>query len=178
MHLKSILLILFCTGVAAAGNLYNIHITTLEGLDKPMSDFQGKKLLVIVLPVSTNASDSQYLRKVDSVSRTYQDSVNILGVPGFEYGFQDADTASLRQYYRSILGDQVILAGGCYVKKSSGELQHPLFSWLTHSDQNEQFDLDVRGIGQKYFISGNGELYGNLSAAVTLRDSLMIKMLY
>jgi glutathione peroxidase len=177
MLIRYMFLTVFFSNLATAG-LYDVHITTMEGVGKPMSDFRGKKLLVIVLPVTHSAADSQYLVKVDVLSRTYQDSVVVLGVPAYEYGYRDADSSQVRQYYRALLGSQVVLTKGMYVSKSSGTRQHALFSWLTHADQNQQFDLDVRGVGQKYFVNGGGELYGNLSAAVTLRDSLMLKMLY
>jgi len=178
MILKAILAITIFSGISFSSSLYNIQITTMDGLNKPMSDFQGKKLLVIVLPVNRTAADSLYLSAVDLLSKRYKDSVNIIGVPAYEYGYQDANLISLNLYYRSILGLQVTLAKGMYVMKSSGSRQHPLFSWLTHAGQNNQFDQEVKGVGQKYFINGNGDLYAVLSSVVTIRDALMREMLY
>ena len=142
-----------------------------------MSYFAGKKLLIIVLPLTATSADSQYLQRVGQVSKTYSDSLNIIGVPAYEYGFTSVSQSAVAQRYASLIGSQVFITSGMYVKLSSTN-QHPLFSWLTHSAQNGVFDEEVKGVGQKYFIDGNGRLYGVLSSAFTLRDSLMTRMVY
>lgn len=170
------LLLLMILALPGATDLYSIHVTGIDGQDKPMSDFAGKKLLIIVLPVTTTSADSQYLQRVGQVSRTYADSLNVIGVPAFEYGFATANQSAIAQRYAGLIGSPVFITSGMYVKLSSTK-QHPLFSWLTHSAQNGVFDEEVKGVGQKYFIDGNGQLYGVLSAAFTLRDSLMTRLL-
>ena len=160
-----------------SADLYSIHITGMDGQDKAMSDFAGKKLLIIVLPVTVTPADSQYLQRVGEVSSKYADYVNIIGVPAYEFGYKDASLSTIRQRFASLVGTRVFLTSGMYVKASSAN-QHPLFSWLTHSAQNGMFEEEVKGVGQKYFIDGGGQLYGVLSASFTLRDSLMMKLLY
>jgi glutathione peroxidase len=176
MIAKLLLLLTFLAGLPSVTSLYSIHITSINGQDKSMSDFAGKKLLIIVLPVTTTPADSQYLERVGQVSRTYADSVNVIGVPAYEYGFTTASQSAISQRYTSLIGSQVFITSGMYVKLSSAK-QHPLFSWLTHSTQNGVFDEEVKGVGQKYFIDSYGQLFGVLSAAFTLRDSLMARLL-
>jgi glutathione peroxidase-family protein len=178
MKANILLILLSSLGLLPPSGLYSLHFTTLEGNNKSMQDFQGKKLLVLVLPVTNSSADSTFLHRVDSFSRRYADSVTFVGVPAQEFGYQGAKAGTLLSYYRGILGPQIWLSQGMFVERASGSRQSALFSWLTHSNQNLQFDQEVKGVGQKYFIDGSGNLYGALSAAVTLRDSLFLKMLY
>ena len=146
--------------IATYTSIYTIHITTIDGQDKSMADFQGKKILIVVLPVTKTANDSAFLKTVDSVSRNYSNQISIIGVPSVEDGYKNTDLNSLKQYYRSILSDKVTLTEGMYTRKEPGAMQHELFSWLTHKEKNIHFDDNVTGAGQKFFISEDGELFG------------------
>jgi len=177
MSFKFFLLFIFLTALSGGSSVYSIHITGINGQDKAMSDFAGKKLLIIVLPLTATPADSEYLQRVGQVSQIYADSLNIIGVPAYEFGFTAASQPVVLQRYTTLIGAKVFITAAMYVKQSSAR-QHPLFSWLTHSAQNGIFDEEVNGVGQKYFIDGNGQLYGVLSAAFTLRDSLMNRLIY
>ncbi len=179
MLLKIVLakVLIAVAGVLVYAGVYDIHITTIEGADKSMSDFQGKKLLIIVLPVTQNVNDVHYLQAVDSLSRKYANNVTVIGVPSYEYGFNTNSLSNLRSYYRGIIGQQVILTQGLYVNKSSGKMQHKLFAWLTNVNQNTHFNEDVKGVGQKFFIDENGELYGYYGPEAGLNDNLLKKMI-
>ena len=143
-------------------SIYSIHITTINGQDKSMEDFKGKKILIVVLPTTKAPNDSAFLRTIDSVSRNYSDRLSIIGVPSIEDGYNSSRLNELKNYYQSILGDRITLTRGMYTKKTSGDNQGELFSWLTHVEKNDHFNDDVDGAGQKFFISERGELYGSI----------------
>lgn len=158
-------------------SIYSIHITTIDGHNKSMGDFYNKKLLIIIIPSSKTSADSSFLRTIDTLSRNYASKIAVLAVPSVEDGYSSGNLEDLASYYHSILGEQVTIAQGMYTRKNSGNQQHELFSWLTHIDKNGQFDSDVKGPGQKFFISSHGELYGESEPQGKLNDRLMNRMI-
>ena len=173
-NLKLGILIAF---TAIYGGFYDNHITTIEGSDLSLQNLQGKTIMIVLLPVTKTQQDIFALQRIDSLSRAYSDRITFIGVPSYEYGYTDNALLNTKQYYRSIIGSQVLITGGVYTNKSSGVKQHPLFNWLTDVNQNTHFDQEVKGIGQKYFINAQGELYGVIGPEMNLSNKLMKKML-
>jgi glutathione peroxidase len=158
MQIFSLKLVLLFAGIACYSSIYTIDILTIDGQNKSMQDFNQKKIMVIVLPATQNAQDSLFLRSIDSFSISHQ-NVSIIAVPSFEDGYDLANSASLRNFYQSLLADRVTLTKGMFTRKGSAQNQHELFAWLTHSEKNTHFNLDVEGPGQKFFINEGGNLY-------------------
>lgn len=166
---------LFISSALSFSDIYSIHITTIDGQDKAMQDFQGKRILITVIPVTKTKSDSAFLRNIDSTSRNYSAELSVIAVPSVEDGYVAGNQADLATYYRGILGSQVTITTGMYTRKQSAK-QDQLFAWLTHSGQNTHFDMDVSGAGQKFFVNAQGELYGVAVPGGTLSAKLMQKL--
>lgn len=154
---------------------FDFEYTTINGQIKQMNEFAGKKIVVIVLPVTQTENDVAHLQLLDSLSKQYADQYTMIGIPSIEDGFEEESADSLKVWYQSLLGDKVILTAGMYTKKSS-YLQHPLFRWLTHKDANMHFDEDVEGPGEMFFINEQGELYGVFSPQIELNEQLLNRM--
>lgn len=151
------LLLLFA--FTTATGVFDFSITTPEGEDVLLNTYQGKKLVIVVLPVTHTAADSGLLRLLDTLSINYADSVTLIGIPSYEDGYADDSLGSLMTWYRSLLGNQFVIAQGMNTRKNSA-YQTPLFSYLTHADENGYFDDDVYGAGEKFFIGTSGSLSG------------------
>ena len=161
---------ILCTAFAFVNNLYNYSITTTDGNDISLDQFQGKKVLIVVLPVTKSAEDSTLLISMSSVA-TY-DSVVVIGIPSYEDGFQDDSLQTLTTWYRSLAGDSVVITQGMNTRKAS-PYQSDLFAWLTSKDLNGHFDQDVIGAGSKYLINETGDLYGVASPDALLTEDLI-----
>jgi len=124
---------LFFIGLMSSfsGGIYDLNLVSLDGTSLALSQFQGRKLMIVVLPVTRLRKDSVQLQLLDSVSRQYSAQLTVLGVPSYENGFTPGAQASLHQFYSSLMGPQVLLIQGMYTNKSSGSQQHHLFAWLT-----------------------------------------------
>src|SRR6185312_871610 len=109
MIAKLFLILAFLAVLPSGIGLYSIHITGINGQDKTMSDFAGKKLLIIVLPVTASSADSQYLERVGRVSQVYADSLNVIGVPAYEFGFTSANQSAIAQRYTSLTSSRVFI---------------------------------------------------------------------
>jgi glutathione peroxidase len=166
-----IVLILFVNPVVSG--VYEFSLVSMEGAAVPLSQYRGKKLVIVVLPGTHTAKDSADLRRLDLLSRKYKDQLTVLGVPSYEGGFSDNQLPSVKQFYNGLLGSQVLLTQAVYTSKGSGSRQHALFAWLTDKGRNGHFDVDVKGPGQKFFISGKGELSGVFDPVIALSDHLL-----
>ena len=146
--------------------VFTYSIPKIDGGIQALSSYGGKKILVITLPVIRNAASDSMLYALDTLAASHQNSVKVIAVPSYEDGFTVPQKSGLRQWYRSKLGNYIVIADGLFTRKTSGNLQHGLFKWLTY--QNENFDIDVEGPGYKYFVRENGELYGVLRPHVRI----------
>lgn len=143
-------------------SIYSHSVTKIEGGSQPLSAYQGKKILVVTLPVQQSASADSLLYSLDTLSAARIGNMVVIGAPSFEDGFTVAQKEQLKLWYRSKLGNHVIISDGLYTRRTSGSSQHPLFAWLTKLEKNENFDIDVEGQGYKFFIKENGQLIGVL----------------
>lgn len=148
---------------------------TIDGAVKQMNEFEGKRIMVIVLPVSQTENDLQLLKLLDSFSIKYSSKYTMIGIPSIEDGYSQEEAESLKTWYKSTLHNQFIITTGMYTKKASPE-QDALFRWLTNKNENIHFDEEVEGPGEKYFINEQGELYGVYSPGAVLNDELLNAM--
>ena len=174
--MSKIILILSCffiSGTVVAQNVYTYSVTSIEGTNKPLAAYQGKKLLVITLPTQQNSSNDSLLHSLDSLRAANTGTLVIIAVPAYEDGYTPAIKSSLQTWYRSVLNTDIIITEGLYTRKTSGSQQHPLFKWLTDKNYNGHFDLDVSGPRSKFVVWTGGELIGVLAAATRLGGNAM-----
>ena len=168
---------LLSTAFSWLSGLYNIEITTLDGENKSLKTLEGKKMMIVVLPVAKTAKDTLFLQNLEAFSKSVKDQLSVIGVPSIEDGFEKENTITLKKWYKSVLGDQVIITNGMHTRKASGSKQHPLFAWLTSKELNIHFDYEVNGPGQKYFINEKGELYAVYGPEVPVNGKSVRRML-
>ena len=142
-------------------SIYDYSFTSIEGNNVSLSSYQQKTIIIATLPVTVSAENNQHLARLDSLSRAHPSTLVMIGVPSVEDGYTEQNTESLKTWYRTYLGNQFVISKGMYTHKTSAN-QHPLFKWLTDKNLNMHFDMDVEGIGDQFFISENGTLYGVL----------------
>jgi glutathione peroxidase-family protein len=157
-------------------DIYSIHFTTIDNEDKSLEEFSGKKIMIVILPVTRTPGDSAFLRSLVRASETYGDKISVIGIPSFEDGYSEADSNNLAYYYRMTMGRTIIISKAMYTRKTSRDKQHSFFSWLTHAEQNGHFAYDAAGAREKFFINERGELYGIVSAKGELDNELMDRM--
>lgn len=135
----------------------------MTGGAQALSAFSGKKVLVVVLPGVQGLAADSMLYSLDTLAENHSSILRVIAVPAYEDGFTINQKEVLKQWYRSKLdSNRVIIADGLYTRKTSENLQHSLFKWLTKTTENEVFDSDVQGPGQLFFVNGAGQLFGVL----------------
>jgi glutathione peroxidase len=155
-------LLVFVSGALFTSGVYNYTVPKLEGGTQSLADYQGKKILIITLPLAQSPAADSLLYALDTLGAAHTNNLKIIAVPSIEDGYLAAQQAQLQQWYRSKLGNHILITSGLYTKKVSGAQQHPLFKWLSSDVQNGMFDIDAAEPGYKYVTDEQGELYGVL----------------
>lgn len=174
--MKKILLIISCSfllSMTCTESIYTHSIVTIEGQMKPMTELQGKKILVITLPIQQNASSDSLLNALEALQVAHAGSLIVIGVPSYEDGYTVSVKNQLKDWYRSKLNNTIIISDGLYTRKTSGGQQDPLFRWLTDKTKNGSLDKDVSGERNKFFVWTDGQLLAALGPEVTLGGPTM-----
>jgi|SRR6478735_8988176 len=176
--LKNLIYVAFFSLVAfkTLTGVFDLFIYSQDGDEISLSNYAGKKMLIVVLPVTKTAADSSLLRVLDTLHQNYKDSVTFIGIPSYEDGFQDDSVTYAMEWYRSMLDSSFIISGGMNTRKASA-YQSPLFAYLTHAADNGYFDDDVHGAGEKFFINSIGELYGISIPEAEFNETIFRKMI-
>ena len=141
-------------------SVYEYSVPLIEGGTQPLSSYQGKKLLVITLPVTRGAYSDSLLYSLDTLASAHISDLKMIAVPAYEEGYTAGEKAALQSWYRSKLGSHIIVTDGLFTRKISGSQQHELFRWLTHSELNGRFDMDINDEETKFFTNTDGKIYG------------------
>lgn len=157
-----------------AGGIYDLTLTSIGGNKIELSQYKGKKLLFMLLPLSSQDTTVS----IDDIARLqtkYQGSLVIIGIPSEEAGYQTESAATLKKIYNDA-GANIIITEGMKVKKGAG--QSSLLQWLTIKDKNHHFDQDVQDeVGSKFFVDEAGELYAVMGPQLKLTSTLTDKIL-
>jgi glutathione peroxidase len=156
-------------------SIYSIPLSNIDEAAIDLQSFRGKKMLIVVLPLSTEDT-SVIPIELSAVQSRYGDSLVVIGVPSEEFGYNSSLTQQVKDLY-STQPPGFIIAEGLKVKKASASEQSLLFQWLTDHTKNRYFDREVQGTGDKFFIDEVGQLYAVVSSQVKLSGSLVQKIL-
>jgi glutathione peroxidase-family protein len=143
----------------AQNNFYDLSVIPAMGRVVSLSDYKGKKVLIVVAsPTAIQAKNAaRYLGKVQAAYP--QIAVLVLQTADTGKVVDSAVIANPEQLQKlSNTRFVTLTAAG----KDKGSAQHPLLQWLTHSDSNRHFDLDITGDEQFFVISESGVLYAVL----------------
>ncbi len=154
--------------------VYNQPLKNIDGNTINLNTYRGKKIIFIVLPLSTQDNSVSVSELVNLQAQ--DDSLIIIGVPSIEMGYTNAATANLKALYANA-GANFILAEGMKVKKSSGTAQAPLFQWLTNMTQNQHFNMDVKTTGYKFLVNGKGRLCDVMGPQLRLSNPIINRVL-
>ncbi|HET6768697.1 MAG TPA: glutathione peroxidase [Chitinophagaceae bacterium] len=136
-------------------SLYDLSVTLNNGDSIPLSNFKGKKLLLV-----NTASDCGYTDQYDDLQKLYQenkDKLVIIGFPANDFKEQEKGTdEEIAQFCKLNYGVTFPLA-----KKSTvipGPDQNPVFQWLTDKNKNGWTSKKPSWNFSKYLINEKGVL--------------------
>jgi glutathione peroxidase len=163
---------LFGTNVSVSSNearvkpvrsIYDLEITMINGSKKKMSDFRGKKLLLV-----NTASDCGYTGQYEHLQALYEkegNNIEIIGFPANDFKEQEKGSDDdIATFCKRNYGVSFPLATKGSVVK--GNEQQAVYQWLTHKEQNGWNGRQPSWNFCKYLVSEDGVLLNYFGPAV------------
>jgi glutathione peroxidase len=108
-------------------NLYDFTARTIDGEDKPLSDYRGQALLIVNV-ASKCGFTPQYKGLEELHERYHEQGLTVLGFPCDQFGHQEpGDEAQIQEFCSLNYGVTFPMFSKIEV---NGELAHPLYQWL------------------------------------------------
>jgi len=142
-------------------SIYDFSIKTIDGKTVKLSEFKGKKLLIV-----NTASKCGYTPQYEDLEKLHQQygkSVVLIGFPAGNFGGQELATNSeIQDFCKKNFGVTFLLSEKVSVK---GDDITPLFSYLINQE-NPDFKGDIKWNFEKFLISEDGKLLHRYRSAV------------
>ena len=152
-YISLITLLINLTIMNAQQSVHEFTITSIDGVEKSLSDFKGKKML-FVNTASECGFTPQYM-ELQSVHEKYGEDLIIIGFPANNFGGQEpGSNDQIKSFCQKNYGVTFLLSEKVSVK---GNDICPLFKWL-NQQENQSFVGDIMWNFEKYLIDESGKL--------------------
>ena len=152
-YISLISLLINLTIMKAQQSVHEFTITSIDGVEKSLSDFKGKKML-FVNTASQCGFTPQYM-ELQSVHEKYGEDLVIIGFPANNFGGQEpGSNDQIKSFCQKNYGVTFLLSEKVSVKGSD---ICPLFEWL-NQQENQSFVGDIMWNFEKYLIDESGKL--------------------
>lgn len=143
------------TTCAQHKTLHDFTATAIDGKLFDFSTLKGKKVL-IVNTASECTLTPQFKRLQELYEEYGGDDFEIVGFPCNDFGSQDpADNKTIAEFCSAKYNVTFMMMEKISIK---GGNVHPIYKWLTSSDENGVLDARVTWNFQKFMIDENGEI--------------------
>lgn len=147
--------------------IHGFSITTLEGETLNLSNFKGKKIL-IVNTASKCGFTPQY-KELEELYKTYEDRLVVIGFPANNFLRQEPGTNDeIAEFCERNYGVSFPMSEKISVK---GKDMAPIYQWLTKKENNGVKNSKVTWNFNKYLIDEEGRLIEKFGSRVKPLDS-------
>mgnify|MGYP001019801499 CR=1 FL=1 len=152
-------------------SIHNISIEGINGKEIALSQFKGKKLLVVNV-ASACGFTFQY-EQLEALYRQFQDRLAILGCPCNDFGSQEEGSEEeILRFCTTSFDVTFPLSKKINIRKAP---VHPLYEWLTLKTRNGVADSQVDWNFQKYAVGADGSLQHIFSAESSPLDAQVLE---
>lgn len=135
-------------------SIYDFSVKTMQGDEKPLTDYKGKTLLIV-----NTASKCGFTPQFEGLQNVYDQfkdqDFEILGFPCNQFNHQDPGSdEEISQFCERNYGVSFPMFSKVDVK---GENAHPLFSYLT-TEEKGMLTKDIKWNFTKFLVNKNGEV--------------------
>jgi len=135
-------------------SIYSIEIKTINGKSISLSEFEGKKILIV--NVASECGFTKQYKALQALSDNYKEGLVVIGLPCNQFGKQEPGEASqIQEFCELNFGVTFLLTEKIDV---NGSKQHPLYKWLTSKELNGKKSSSVKWNFQKYLVDEKGNL--------------------
>ncbi len=154
-------------------SIYDFTMRSIEGKDIPLSQFKGKKILIV--NVASECGYTPQYKDLQKLYDTYKDRLVILGFPANNFGGQEpGSNENIKTFCERNFGVTFPMFSKISV---AGDDQDPLYQWLSKKPLNGWNDKSPGWNFCKYLISENGELLKFFSSSVNPMSDEIISQL-
>lgn len=138
----------------------DITVKTIDGKDKPLSDYKGNALLIV--NVASKCGYTPQYTGLENLHETYgQKGLRVLGFPCNDFGGQEPGTnEEITQFCSTNYGVKFELMDKVHAK---GSEQHPLYKRLTSEAEPKG---DVAWNFEKFLIDKEGNIVSRFKSGV------------
>lgn len=142
--------------------IHGFSITTLDGETLDLSQFKGKKIL-IVNTASKCGFTPQYI-ELEELYTTYKDKLVIIGFPANNFMNQEpGNNEEIAEFCEENYGVSFPMSEKISVK---GKNMEPIYQWVTLEKNNGVMDSKVTWNFNKYLIDEEGKLIERFGSRV------------
>jgi len=135
-------------------SIYSIEIKTINGKSISLSEFEGKKILIV--NVASECGFTKQYKALQALIDNYKEGLVVIGLPCNQFGKQEPGEASqIQEFCELNFGVTFLLTEKIDV---NGSKQHPLYKWLTSKELNGKKSSSVKWNFQKYLVDEKGNL--------------------
>jgi glutathione peroxidase len=159
--------------VKAPVSFHAVKATANNGDPIDLNIFRGKKILLV--NTASNCGFTPQYAELETLYNTYRDSLVVIGFPANDFKEQEQlDDTGIAEFCKINFGVTFPLAQKSQVIK--GQAQTPVFSWLTHADQNGWCNQQPLWNFCKYLVDEQGDLMGFFAHSVSPLDTKLVEL--
>lgn len=164
--MKTILSVLVATLMfTPAKNVHDFSFTSIDGKKVDLSQFKGKKLLLV--NTASKCGFTKQYAGLQELSERYGEDVVVIGFPSGNFREQEfEDNAEIAAFCEKNYGVTFLLAEKTEV---AGDAISPLFQYLTTAN-NPDFTGEIGWNFEKFLIDENGDLIHRFRSKVEPLD--------
>jgi glutathione peroxidase len=156
---------------SVASAFYSFQVNSLEGKEVDLSQFKGKKVLVV--NVASECGNTPQYGELQKLYEKHGDKVTILGFPANNFGGQEpGSNEEIAAFCEKNYGVSFPMFEKISVK---GEDQHPLYQWLSDKSRNGVTDEVPSWNFCKYLLDEQGQLVAFFPSKVQPMDDAILK---
>jgi glutathione peroxidase len=174
LNLLIVALLLSIQNFGQKKTLYDFTAKTIDGKEFDFSTLKGKKVLIV--NIATECSLAPQLKKLQELYEEYGgDDFEIIGFPCNDFGKQEPGD---NEHIHQVCSNKYAITFQIMEKISiKGDNPHPIYKWLTSSEENGTLDARVTWNYQKFIINENGEVVDSFSPISSPKSNRMIEWL-
>jgi glutathione peroxidase len=159
---------------ATAGTVYDYTVKTIDGKDVQLSQFKGKKLLIV--NVASECGYTPQYKELEELHKKHGDKVTVLGFPANNFGGQEPGTnEQIATFCEKNFGVTFPMFEKVSVK---GDDSAPLYQFLADKTKNGAISDAPTWNFCKYLVDEQGHVVGFYPSKVKpMSDELLAAIL-
>lgn len=168
-----VLTLLISSTAMSQQNIHNFVFETIDGQQKSMSDFKGKKILIF--NGASQCGFTKQYKELQELHHKYGAKLAVIGFPANNFGAQEPGTNDeIAAFCEANYGVTFTMAAKVSVK---GDDIHPIFKWLI-KQENASFTGDIKWNFEKFFLDEEGHLVERFRSDISPMSKKITKLIY